>query len=136
MKKIKFLGLLVLLLMILPAPKIFAQVKKFEMPDYELSIKNDDGKVLFTFYGGLEEIKITPSGNLKRTLTFQLPLDHRFMYYAWAKVSVTLNVDINEDGVDDIKIKDKRSVLTPNGLLKIDVHYNPNKVYDVVDLEE
>jgi len=130
MKKIKFIGLLVLLLMILSAPKIFAQVKETENPDFEMSITGpapEGGKTTYTFTGGLEQIRINPSGKIKRTITFQLPVDHPFLYFAYATVSVDLDMDIDGDGVDDISIKDKRAVLTPSGLLKFKVKYNPNK---------
>jgi len=130
MKKIKFLGLLVLLLMILPAPKSYAQVEKQEKLDFEMSITGpsaDGGKTTYTFTGGLEQIRINPSGKIKRTITFQLPAQHPFLYFAYATVSVDLDMDIDGDEVDDISVKDKRAVLTPSGLLKFKVKYNPKK---------
>lgn len=139
MKKIRILGLLVLVLMMTTAHIVSAQIKKTEDPGFKLSINGPDGKggkTTYEFSGGLEQIKITPSGIIKQTLTFQLPSDHPFMFFAWAKVSLTLYVDVDGDGIDDVKIKDKRSVLTPNGKLKIDVHYNPKKVYEEVELED
>lgn len=126
MKKIRIAGLLlVLLMMIFFTPKTFAQTQKFETPDFELTISNDNGDS-YIFTGGLEEIKITPSGVFKRTLTFQLdPDEHPFMIYvnSYAFIRISLEIDLDSDGEYDVMVRDKRTVLTPTGQFKINVIY-------------
>ena len=130
MKKIRVLGLLVLLLMMTSVLSLSAQTTIKEDPCFVMSITGPaagGGTTVYEFTGGLEQIRINPSGKTKRSITFQLPDGDPFLYFAYATVTVDLDMDITGDGVDDISVKDKRAVLTPSGLLKFKVKYNPKK---------
>lgn len=126
MKKPRSIGLLVLLFIFVSPGQIFAQTTHLENNSFELSLKIVQTGDTYYLSGGTEEIHITPSGNFKRTITFQLDPDDPFLALAmpYAVIRMSLWADIDNDGIDDVKLRDKRTVITPSGLVKVDFHYN------------
>ncbi|WP_347839166.1 hypothetical protein [uncultured Draconibacterium sp.] len=104
-----------------------AQVKQTET--YDVTIKFGNDVVSFTLNSGVESIKISPSGNYLKILTFQLDADDPLLNLAmpYAVVKISLNADIDGDGKTDLSLKDKRAVITPSGNVKLVYHYNGNK---------
>ncbi|WP_297089298.1 hypothetical protein [uncultured Draconibacterium sp.] len=104
-----------------------AQVKQTET--YDVTIKFGNDVVSFTLNSGVESIKISPSGNYLKILTFQLDADDPLLNLAmpYAVVKISLNADIDGDGKTDLSLKDKRAVITPSGNVKLVYHYNGSK---------
>ena len=127
MKRFRSFGLLVLLLTTVFITKASAQqVTISENASFELSLKNVQTGDVYNLSGGLEQIQITPSGTFKRTITFYLDPNDPFVDLAmpYAIIRISLWADIDGDGTDDVKLRDKRAVITPSGIVKIDFHYN------------
>lgn len=104
-----------------------AQVKQTET--YDVTIKFGNDVVSFTLNSGVESLKISPSGNYLKILTFQLDADDPLLNLAmpYAVVTISLNADIDGDGKTDLSLKDKRAVITPSGNVKLVYHYNGSK---------
>jgi len=128
MKKLTFFSLIVILCTIVLSQNSFAQVTKTTDAEFIVSITNQYGDT-YTLNSGMANIQITPSGVYKRIITFDLDLDDPFLDFAmpYAVVRISLWADTDNDGEDDIKIKDKRVVVTKSGKVKIVHHYNPKK---------
>ena len=126
MKKIRNFLFLFIFLFSFSVHEIQAQTTTQENGSFELHLKNMQTGEVYELSGGLEQIQITPAGTYKRTITFQLDPEDPFLDLAmpYAVIRVSLWADIDGDGEDDIKLKDKRTVITPSGLVKIDFHYN------------
>ncbi len=126
MKKPRNLGLLVLLFIFVSPNQIFAQVTSIENNSFELGLRIVQTGDTYYLSGGTEEIHITPSGNFKRTITFQLDPNDPFLALAmpYAVMRISLSADIDNDGIDDVRLRDKRMVITPSGIVKVDFHYN------------
>ncbi|WP_340112040.1 hypothetical protein [Maribellus mangrovi] len=139
MKKLRFIGLLVLLLMILSVPKSFAQTEKiinYEIDIYLTStIEDENGKVskdtVFTLNSGIENIKITPIGNYIRKVQFKIDPENPIMEYANPVVflSVTMRENVYGDEMEEV-MTDKLAILTSNGSLTLLYHFKPNKHKD------
>uniref|UniRef100_UPI00321738D5 hypothetical protein n=1 Tax=uncultured Draconibacterium sp. TaxID=1573823 RepID=UPI00321738D5 len=128
MKKLTFFWLGVFLCTVVFSQNLVAQVTKIEDPAVQISIKNQYGDI-YTLNSGTANIQITPSGIYKRIITFELDPEDPFLNLSmpYAVVRISLWADTDNDGNNDIKIKDKRVVVTPSGKVKIVHHYNPNK---------
>jgi hypothetical protein len=134
MKKIRIAGLVVLLLMIFPVSKSFAQVEKFTNYDIDVYLtkttKDADGNVvkkdtLFTLTSGVERVYVTQFSNYVRKVTFQVNPDHPIMNFAKpvAFIRLTMREDIDEDGVEDV-ITSNTAVLTSKGKISFLYHTN------------
>jgi len=83
-----------------------------------------NGEVVSYDVTGVEIIKITPPGNLLRTLTLRLA-DEEIMELAnpFAFFAVTAKGDFDEDGEIEV-LRDSFAVLTKSGNLKLVYHLN------------
>lgn len=128
MKKLTLFPLIVFLCTIVLSQNSFAQTTSIDDSDYEITISTAAGTT-YHLNSGMANIKITPSGNYKRIITFDLDLDDSFLDLAmpYAIVRISLWADTNNDGENDIKIKDKRVVVTKSGKVKIVHHFNSKK---------
>ena len=135
MKKIKLLGLLILLLMILTIPKSFAQVEKSANPEIDVyltkTIRDELGNfvrkdTVFILTSGVEHVYVTQFSNYIRKVSFQINSGHPIMQYANPVVFlyVTMRDDVDGDGEEDV-ITSNRAVLTSKGRLTFLYHYNP-----------
>ena len=119
-------GLPVLLLMIVSLSNSYAQIQTFENYDIKLELTVKQTGEVYTITDGIERITISPSGVYNKTVTFQLDPDDPFLVFAnpYAYISIKLWADLDGDGIDDIKLKDKHAVITPSGIVKLNFHYN------------
>lgn len=119
------MGLFVLLLMILSRPETQAQVKTTENANFQLELVVLQTGATYTITGGIEKIRIVPSGVYTKTITFQLDPEDPFLDLAnpYAFIRLSLWADTDGDGIDDIKLKDKHAVITPSGIVKLNYHY-------------
>ncbi len=125
MKSLLRFGLPFLLFMIVSLTNLNAQVQTFESTDVILELTVIQTGSTYTISGGAESITITPSGVYNKTVTFQLDPDDPFLELAnpYAFIRLSLWADLDGDGTDDLKIKDKHAVITPSGIVKLNYHY-------------
>ncbi len=124
MKKLCTLFTLVFVFSLAISYSALAQAKPTVNTDVTITFGND--VMSFTLESGVEMIKITPSGNYTRILTFQLdpedPLLDLAMPFAVVKISLVADTDGN--GEPDLTLKDERAVITPSGVVKLVYHLN------------
>jgi len=131
MKKIKFLGLLVLLLMILPAQKSSAQA---ETARFESSfvITDTSSGIAYTFSAPSTQVT-TPMGNILKTFKIKIPKDHPLMenfgpypnrYFAFVYMLEDNGEEGYHVGDGDIVLIDGIAKLNKSGNLSIDFHGN------------
>ncbi|WP_319591597.1 hypothetical protein [uncultured Draconibacterium sp.] len=127
MKKLCTLFTLIFVFSLTISTNAFAQAKPTFNSDVTISFGND--VISFTLDSGIEMIKITPSGNFVRILTFQLDPDDPLLNLAmpFAIVKVSLKADTDGDGETDLSLKDERAVITPSGVVKLVYHLNGKK---------
>ncbi|WP_167610923.1 hypothetical protein [Maribellus sediminis] len=126
MKKIRIIGLLVLLMMILSVPKSFAQVEKIIEENYVFNVKvtnRTTGEIFNYELIGVELIKVNNIGKILRTVTFRLS-DNDIMVLANPSVRFTVkSVTFDFDGDGEPETLDGQyAVLTNNGNLKLVYH--------------
>ena len=115
MKQLK----LILVLLFL-APLFFcsatAQTKVYNQLETSVTINGKTGTFELV---GFENVRITPSGNFLRIVTFQLDKSHPLIQLANPIyiISVTMRIDLNDDGTLEV-ITDEMAVLTKSGNLK------------------
>lgn len=132
MKKIRATGLLlVLLMMILSVPKIYAQADVVTNYNVEINIVKKDslGNVVKTYVSvndAVEKMVFSSQGNFLRIVTIKLDRTHDFLKYSmpYAIVGISLSVDLDDDGFQETELKDKRAVITKSGILKLVYHIN------------
>ncbi|WP_163322550.1 hypothetical protein [Draconibacterium mangrovi] len=126
MRKLCALFTLVFVLSLATSYSTFAQ-KPTINTDVTITFGND--VISFTLESGVEMIKITPSGNFTRILTFQLDSDDPLLNLAmpFAVVKISLSADTDGDGDVDLILKDERAVITPSGVVKLVYHLNGKK---------
>lgn len=125
MKAFKVIFLLVFVSGVLGSLSGFAQVETSKNEKFVLSLTGQTGTYQLT---GVEIIKITPSGNLTRIITFKVEPNNPIMDLAnpVAFFRVTAKGDFNNDGEEDILVDDF-AVLTKSGNLKLVYQMNGNK---------
>ncbi|KAF0239421.1 MAG: hypothetical protein FD181_9 [Prolixibacteraceae bacterium] len=126
MKTFRTVFLLVFVSSVLSSNTVVAQAEKKITENFELTLKVSGGAEYFLT--GVEIIKITPSGNLTRIVTFKVEPDNPIMELAnpFAFFRVTAKGDFNNDGEDEILVDDF-AVLTKSGNLKMVYQMNGNK---------
>ncbi len=127
MKTTKFLLVLFFVFGICSIINAQSKVEKIIDEECDITLKGlVDGEVVYYPVVGVEIVKITPSGNLLRTVTLRLA-DEEIMELAnpIAFFSVTATGDFDGDGEDEV-LKDTFSVLTKSGNLKLVYHLNGN----------
>ncbi|HSO85294.1 MAG TPA: hypothetical protein VLQ91_01995 [Draconibacterium sp.] len=105
-----------------------AQVESSKVEDFELTLLIKVNGVINSYnLTGVEIIKITPSGNLSRILTFKVEPENEIMELAnpFAFLRVRANGDFNGDGEMET-IVDEFAVLTKTGNLKVVYHMKEN----------
>ena len=137
MKKIKFLGLLVLLLVILPAPKSFAQAKVITNYDVEVKVVSKDslGNVIKEYLNvndAIEKLVFSSNGNFLRTVSIKVDKSHPFLKYSmpFAIVGISLAADLDDNGTKETLLEDKRAVITNGGVIKLVYHINNGHIYE------
>lgn len=125
MKKLLRFCLPVLLMMIVSVSNSNAQVQVIENFDVQLKLTVVQTGVTYTITDGIERITISPSGAYNKIITFQLDPDDPFLDLAnpYAFIRLSLWADVDGDGIDDIKLKDKHAVISPSGIVKLNYHY-------------
>jgi hypothetical protein len=125
MKAFKTIFLLVFVSGVFCSLSGFAQVETSKNEKFVLSLTGQTGTYQLT---GVEIIKITPSGNLTRIVTFKVEPDNPIMDLAnpVAFFRVTAKGDFNNDSEEDILVDDF-AVLTKSGNLKLVYQMNGNK---------
>ena len=103
----------------------FTQVETSKNENFKLTLVGQSGTFVLT---GVEIIKITPSGNLTRIVTFKVEPYNPIMELAnpFAFFRVTATGDFNNDGEYEILVDDF-AVLTKSGNLKMVYQMNGNK---------
>lgn len=129
MKKIRVIFILVFVSSIFSSFNTFAQVEKKVNNEFELILGiRVNGKLTGFPLSGVESIKITPSGNMSRIVTFKIdPIDD-IMKIAnpMAFLRVTATGDFYGNG-EEITIVDNFAVLTNSGNLKLVYHVKGKK---------
>lgn len=124
MKKIRLVFLLVFVSAILLSYTTFAGVEKLQNNECEITLLiKVDGKLMTYPLTGVEIIKITPSGNLSRIVTFKIDPNDPIMDLAnpVAFLRVSAKGDFYGNGTE-ISISDNFAVLTNSGNLKLVYH--------------
>ena len=126
MKKLRLALLIVFMFALISVTQAQSKVEKTVNENYEFTLKALINNEIVEFYlVGVEQIKITPVGNLLRIVTAKVPMDNEIMELAipFAFFSVTAKGDFDGDGEDDV-LKDNFAVLTKTGNLKFVYHRN------------
>ncbi|NCB06940.1 MAG: hypothetical protein EOM73_02105 [Bacteroidia bacterium] len=99
-----------------------AQTKVDNQVETSVTIKGKTGTFELI---GLENVRITPSGNFLRVVTFQLDKSHPLVQLANPVYifSVIMRIDLDGDGTTEV-ITDEMAVLTKSGNLKFVYHSN------------
>ena len=118
-------GLAGLFLVIISISNSNAQVQVIENFDVQLELTVKQTGATYTITDGIERITISPSGAYNKIITFQLNPDDPFLDLAnpYAFIRLSLWADVDGDGIDDIKLKDKHAVISPSGIVKLNYHY-------------
>lgn len=115
-----------ILVLLFFAPLFFcsatAQTKVDNQVETSVTIKGKTGTFELI---GLENVRITPSGNFLRVVTFQLDKSHPLVQMATPVYifSVIMRIDLDGDGTTEV-ITDEMAVLTKSGNLKFVYHSN------------
>ncbi len=128
MKTLKVLLVFIFTLTLIGTTQAQSKVKKFMNENFEFVLTAKIGGEYVDYsLSGVEDIKITPSGNLLRIVTIKVPKDDPIMELAYPFIflSVTATGDFNRDGEEET-IKDSFAVLTWSGNLKLVYHMNGN----------
>ena len=128
MKTIRFLLAFVFTLTLIGSVQAQSKVKVLENNNYSFTLTAKIGGEYVDYeLSGVENIKITPSGNLLRVVTVKVPNDDPIMELAhpFIFLSVTATGDFDKDGEEET-IKDSFAVLTWSGNLKLVYHINGN----------
>ena len=121
MKRLKLI-----LVLLFFAPLFFctatAQKKVDNQVETSVSIKGKTGTFELI---GLENVRITPSGNFLRVVTFHLDKSHPLVQLANPVYifSVIMRIDLDGDSTTEV-ITDEMAVLTKSGNLKFVYHSN------------
>jgi hypothetical protein len=127
MRTIKLVFLLVFVSGMISSISGLAQVEKNKNEAFELTliVKVGPDDIREYYLSGVEIIKITPSGNLARILTFKIDSGEPIMELAnpMAFLRVKASGDFDGDGAVET-ITDEFAVLTNSGNLKLVYHIN------------
>lgn len=128
MKTVRLFFLLVFVCGIFSVYTGTSQIKNSKVENFELTLRIKVNNEIKEYeLTGVEIIKITPSGNLSRILTFKIDPADPIMEIAnpFAFLRVTAKGDFDGDNEVEI-ITDEFAVLTNSGNLKLVYHINGN----------
>ncbi len=117
MKKLNYFLAVICFLMLFAFGKTNAQTVVSNKTETTITISGRKGT--FTL-SGLENVRITPSGNYLRIISFKLDKSHPLVQLANPVYIflVSMHLDIDGDGIEE-KITDEMAVVTSSGNLKI-----------------